>query len=212
MVQPLVRRAEAGPVAAGDVVCRPIARRSQLRSRRIRVRSKPSCSTRRAEIGRVSPHRPSPLQGQGGEYIVDGECSSSCGNYLAPLGHRKLHVTEGSFISLHGVPARGLFDYIDARRKAAGKTVEELMSDTETFFAYQRAYPDHVRDVLIPEVQYFADVNKDEATRPVRRMMRTLSMRPARAGRRRPTLRVVARVDGAVRVTSTVVVGDAAAP
>lgn len=113
------------------------------------------------------------------EIIVDGECSSSCGNYLAPLGHRKLHVTEGSFISLHGVPPRGLFDYIDARRKAAGKTVEELMSDTETFFAYQRAYPDHVRDVLIPEVQYFADVNKDEAyaTR-FAEVMRTLSMRP----------------------------------
>lgn len=110
--------------------------------------------------------------------IVDGECSSSCANYLAPLGHRKLHVTEGSFIAMHGTPPRDLFGFIDARRRAAGKTVEELVADPNTFFGFQREFPDHVQSVVIPEVQYFADVSGDEAyaTR-FAEVMRTLEMR-----------------------------------
>lgn len=112
------------------------------------------------------------------EIVVDGECSSSCGNYLAPIGHRKLHVTEGSVIAIHGTPPRGLFGFIEARRVASGKSVEELTADPETFYGYQRAFPDHVRDVVIPEVQYFADINEDEAyaTR-FAEVMRTLAMR-----------------------------------
>lgn len=110
--------------------------------------------------------------------IIDGECSSSCANYLAPLGHRKLHVTEGSFIAMHGVPPRHLSGFIEARRIAAGKTVEELMADPTTFFGFQREYPDHIRDVVIPEVQYFADMQENEAyaTR-FAEVMRTISMR-----------------------------------
>ncbi len=110
--------------------------------------------------------------------IIDGECSSSCANYLAPLGHRKLHVPEGSFIALHGVPPRNLSGYIDARRRAAGKTVEELVADSQTFFGYQRDFPAHVRETVIPEVQYFADTHTNEAyaTR-FAEVMRTLEMR-----------------------------------
>ena len=111
--------------------------------------------------------------------IVDGECSSSCANYLAPLGHRKLHVTEGSFIAMHGVPPRDLFGFIDARRRASGKTVEEAVADPTLFFSWQAEYPAHVQTVVLPEVQYFADVQKNEAyaTR-FREVMRTISMRP----------------------------------
>jgi len=110
--------------------------------------------------------------------VVDGECSSSCANYFAPLGHRKLYVTEGSFIALHGVPPRDLWSFVDAQRIAAGKTVEELVANPNLFFEWQRLYPDHVRDVVIPDVQYFADVNVDEAyaTRYAE-VMRTISMR-----------------------------------
>lgn len=112
------------------------------------------------------------------EIIVDGECSSSCANYLAPLGHRKLHVTEGSFIAIHGTPPRGLFEFIDARRRTSGKSVEELMADPTVFFGFQREYPEHVRTIVLQEVQYFADVQKDEAyaTR-FAEVMRTIDMR-----------------------------------
>lgn len=112
------------------------------------------------------------------QIIVDGECSSSCANYLAPLGHRKLHVTEGSFIAIHGVPPRDLFGFIDARRIAAGKSVEEAVADPTLFFSWQNEYPEHVRTVVLPEVQYFADVQKNEAyaTR-FAEVMRTISMR-----------------------------------
>lgn len=111
--------------------------------------------------------------------IVDGECSSSCANYLAPLGHRKLHVTEGSFIAMHGVPPRDLFGFIDARRRASGKSVEEAVADPTLFFSWQSEYPAHVQTVVLPEVQYFADVQKNEAyaTR-FQEVMRTISMRP----------------------------------
>ena len=112
--------------------------------------------------------------------VVNGECSSSCANYLAPLGHRRLHVTEGSFIAMHGMPPRDLFGYIDSRRRAEGKTVEELMADPDAFFGFQREFPNHVEKTVIPEVQYFADVNMDEAyaTR-FAEVMRTLEMRTA---------------------------------
>lgn len=111
--------------------------------------------------------------------IVDGECSSSCANYLAPLGHRRLHVTEGSFIAMHGVPPRSLFGFIDARRRASGKSVEEAVADPTLFFSWQAEYPAHLQTVVIPEVQYFADVHEDEAyaTR-FQEVMRTISMRP----------------------------------
>ncbi|MGK2910710.1 MAG: hypothetical protein ACSLE1_13065, partial [Sphingobium sp.] len=113
------------------------------------------------------------------EIIVDGECSSSCANYLAPLGFRKLHVTEGSFIAMHGTPPRGLFGYIEARRRESGQTVETLMADPTTFFGYKRDFPKHMTEVILPEVQYFADVQGDEAyaTRFIE-VMRTLEMRP----------------------------------
>jgi hypothetical protein len=112
------------------------------------------------------------------EIIVDGECSSSCANYLAPLGHRRLHVTEGSYIAMHGVPPRDLFSFIDARRRASGKSVEEAIADPALFYSWQAEYPAHVQGVVIPEVQYFADVRMDEAyaTR-FAEVMRTISMR-----------------------------------
>jgi hypothetical protein len=110
--------------------------------------------------------------------IVDGECSSSCANYLAPLGHRKLHVTEGSFIAMHGTPPRSQSGFIEARRIAAGMSVDALVADPSTFFGFQREYPEHVRDVIIPEVQYFADMQENEAyaTR-FAEVMRTIAMR-----------------------------------
>jgi len=112
------------------------------------------------------------------EIVVDGECSSSCANYLAPLGFRRLHVTEGSFVAIHGVPPRDLWKFIDAKRVAANKSVEELVADPTLFFSWQEEYPAHVQNIVVPEVEYFASVNVDEAyaTR-FAEVMRTISMR-----------------------------------
>ncbi|MEM9738640.1 MAG: hypothetical protein AAF829_02145 [Pseudomonadota bacterium] len=41
--------------------------------------------------------------------VIDGECSSSCGNYFVPAAHR-LEATPGSFIAIHGTPDPALVE------------------------------------------------------------------------------------------------------
>lgn len=61
--------------------------------------------------------------------VIDGECSSSCGNYFVPAAV-KLEATPGSYIAIHGTPDPALMEA--SRRQLSEALAQDVLSGNIT--------------------------------------------------------------------------------
>ena len=100
--------------------------------------------------------------------IVDGPCHSSCGNYLIPAA-RRLYMTDGSIISMHGSLTRNRYKFarlkIDASTEAGQKPSNTAPSEEFRLRILRELdrFDQYVTDSVVPELEYFVSIKTDEA-------------------------------------------------
>ncbi|WP_372707966.1 hypothetical protein [Brevundimonas sp.] len=92
------------------------------------------------------------------DVIIEGQCFSSCANYILPAASGRLTVLPGSFIGLHGSPPRDHFRFVESYLSQQGLSKEDIRTDPNLYFGIVAKFANHIENEIIPEVEFFAHV------------------------------------------------------
>lgn len=95
--------------------------------------------------------------------IVHEACYSSCANYIA-IAAKKLVVTDGAIIGMHGSPYRNFGDYAFQQIQFMGidpfSGFDSSDPEIQSVFG---GYREYASNFILPETEYFADLQANES-------------------------------------------------